>query len=73
VSLPTAGNSCIDPTRGTPTVVHDFRSFSQAATENGLSRIYVGFHFRKAVTDGLRHGGLIGRQAATTLLRPVGR
>lgn len=36
-----------------------FTSFSQAAEENGLSRIYVGFHFRKAVEEGIKHGGKI--------------
>jgi len=32
-----------------------------AARGNGLSRIYVGWHFRKAVDDGIRHGRRIRR------------
>ena len=28
-----------------------FSSFTQAAQENGVSRILIGFHFRKAVEE----------------------
>ena len=35
-------------------VLRRYTSFSQAAEENGLSRILVGFHFRKAVERGDR-------------------
>jgi hypothetical protein len=45
---------------------------SQAARENGLSRIYVGFHFRNAVNDGIEHGRKIGNLAVGRFLRPVG-
>ena len=38
--------------------VRSFTSFSQASTEEGLSRIWVGYHFRTAVT-----GAKIGQQA----------
>ncbi|HSF45610.1 MAG TPA: vanadium-dependent haloperoxidase, partial [Chitinophagaceae bacterium] len=37
-----------------------YTSFSQAARENSLSRIYVGYHFRKACTDGEDLGRKIG-------------
>jgi hypothetical protein len=52
-------------------VLRSYSSFSQAADENGLSRILVGFHFRKAVEDGITHGRRIGKDAVTHLLRPV--
>jgi hypothetical protein len=52
-------------------VTRSFRSFSQAAEENGLSRILVGFHFRKAVEDGIEYGRKIGDYAAHHFLRPV--
>ena len=42
----------------------------QAADENGVSRIYVGFHFRDAVEKGLRHGRQIGEWAFDQALRP---
>ena len=54
-------------------MVRTFTSFSQAAAENGVSRIYVGFHFRKAVDDGLRHGQKIGNRAVTTAMQPAHR
>jgi hypothetical protein len=38
----------------------NFNSFSQAARENSLSRIYVGYHFRKACMDGEALGNSVG-------------
>ena len=38
-----------------------FTSFSQAAAENGESRIYAGIHFRSAVENGIEQGTNIGR------------
>ena len=61
-------NSCT----GTDPVVRRYRSPSEAAAENGLSRILVGFHFRRAVDVGLQHGTAIGRWTATRLLKPIG-
>jgi hypothetical protein len=52
-------------------VVRTFESFSQAAEENGLSRILIGFHFRKAVTDGIQHGRKIGNWTISHFLKPV--
>lgn len=52
-------------------VLRSFGSFSQAAAENGDSRVWIGFHFRHAVDVGLRHGDQIGRFTAARLLRPV--
>jgi PAP2 superfamily len=43
-----------------PGVTRSFTSFSQAATENSLSRIYVGYHFRNAVMMGEDLGRKIG-------------
>ena len=62
-----AGQTCSD---ASPTLRH-FTSFSQAADENAVSRIYVGFHFRDAVETGTRHGEKIGRRAVDHFLRPV--
>jgi hypothetical protein len=52
-------------------VRRSYRSFSQAAEENGLSRILVGFHFRNAVEEGIEHGRKIGRRAVSRFLRPT--
>ncbi len=57
-------------TEAHPTL-HQFTRFSQAAEQNAVSRIYIGFHFRYASEQGLRHGGRIGSWVADTLLRPV--
>jgi hypothetical protein len=55
-----------------PGVTRHFKSFSAAARENGLSRLYAGIHFRHAVDDGYRQGQSIGRAVAETL-QPVRR
>lgn len=48
--------------------VRSFTSFSQAATEEGLSRIWVGYHFRTAVTEGAK----IGQQAGMWTINNFG-
>lgn len=52
-------------------VVHRFTSFSQAAAQNGVSRIYIGFHFRHAVQAGLIDGRDTGNWATRHALLPV--
>ena len=66
LTLP-AGSRCNDASA----VTRSFTSFSQAADENAVSRILVGFHFRKAVEDGVEHGRLIGDRAVDLFLLPV--
>jgi hypothetical protein len=51
-------------------VLRSYSSFSQAAAENGVSRIYVGFHFRKAVKAGIARGERVGQRAVRRFLRP---
>jgi hypothetical protein len=52
-------------------LTRSFSSFSQAAEENGLSRIYAGIHFRSAVFDGISQGRHIGAWIFIKSLRPV--
>jgi hypothetical protein len=66
LTLP-AGSTCADASP----VVRSYTSFSQAANENALSRIYVGIHFRHAIEEGVEHGRKIGNRAANVFLRPV--
>ena len=56
---------------GAQEVLRSYSSFTQAADENGLSRILVGFHFRKAVEEGIKHGRKIGKRAVNHFLKPV--
>jgi hypothetical protein len=53
-------------------VTRSYSSFSEAAEENGESRILVGYHSRNAVREGLAHGRKIGSLAAERFLRPTG-
>jgi hypothetical protein len=53
-------------------LTRSFTSFSQAAAENGESRIYAGIHFRSAVEDGIQQGKNIGRYVFRHVLRTVG-
>jgi hypothetical protein len=66
LTLP-AGSKCDDASP----VFRNFGSFSQAAEENGLSRILIGIHFRRAVDEGIRHGRRIGNRAVNHFLQPV--
>jgi hypothetical protein len=54
-----------------PGIVRSFSSFSEAAAENGESRIYAGIHFRFAVEDGIDQGRRIGHFAFTHALQPL--
>ena len=54
-----------------PGVTRSFTSFSEAAEENGNSRIYIGFHFRHAVTEGIKLGTKVGKVAFNHYLLPV--
>lgn len=51
-----------------PNVTRTFTSFSQAADENAMSRILIGFHFRKATIDGKALGDAIGSYVATSIM-----
>jgi hypothetical protein len=64
-SLPVVADRC----GGASEVLRWYTSFSQASDENGLSRILVGFHFRRAVEDGITHGRRIGKYAVTHFLQ----
>jgi len=50
-----------------PGVTRHYRGFSQAAEENGMSRLYAGIHFRHAVKDGRRQGRSVGQSVAEAL------
>jgi vanadium-dependent haloperoxidase-like protein len=52
-------------------LTRSYASFSEAAMENGESRIYAGIHFRFAVEDGIKQGKNIGRYVFTHALQPV--
>jgi hypothetical protein len=67
LSLPLPEEQC----DGANEVLRSYSSFSQAADENGVSRILVGFHFRKAVQEGIQHGRKIGKRAVEHFLKPV--
>jgi hypothetical protein len=67
LSLPLAAEQC----GGTSEVRRSFHSFTQAAEENGVSRIYNGFHFRDAVNTGIKHGRKIADRAVNHFLKPV--
>jgi hypothetical protein len=54
-----------------PGVARTFDSVGEAAAENALSRVYVGFHFRHAVDAGLAQGRAVGGWIATTALLPL--
>ena len=54
-----------------PGVTRDYVSFSQAADEAGMSRIYGGIHFMTANQEGLSCGRLLGEYVFNNFLQPV--
>ena len=64
VSFSTTSTALADVTRS-------FTSFTQAADENAVSRIFIGYHFRKSTVDGKALGDSIGSYTATTALVAV--
>jgi len=63
----TTANNC----GGASPIIRTYHSFSQAAEENGLSRIWIGWHFRNAVEMGYKHGTQIGRRALNRFFKPA--
>ena len=61
------GGMCTDATP----LIRSYSSFSQAADENAVSRIYIGIHFRKAVETGVHHGRRIAAYAVHQFMKPV--
>ena len=62
-----AGQNCTDAAP----VIRAYTSFSEAAGENTVSRIYIGIHFRNAVEAGERHGRQIAAFAVHQFMKPV--
>ena len=54
-----------------PGVSRSFTKLSLAAAENNVSRIYVGYHFRLAVDEGLKLGDQLGKLAVQSRLQPL--
>ena len=48
----------------------NFESFAEAAMQCGLSRIYLGIHFRYDSIEGVRLGDAVGRNVVDNYLRP---
>ena len=52
-----------------PGVTREFSSFTQAAREAGMSRVYGGIHFLHSVEDGWKQGASVGRSVTRMLPR----
>ena len=52
-------------------ITRRFWSFSEAAQENGSSRVLAGIHFRSAVRAGYRQGDAVGAWTVGAILEPV--
>jgi hypothetical protein len=56
---------------GATPVYRTYESFSEAARENGLSRIWLGWHMRHSVEIGYEHGERIGHRALHREFRTI--
>jgi membrane-associated phospholipid phosphatase len=52
--------------------VRRYHSFAFAATENALSRLYAGIHFRFSTDVGVALGSKVGKEVVENNLRPIG-
>ena len=50
-----------------------FKDVAEAAVENAMSRVYIGFHFRHAAMRGLAQGRAVGDYIASHALRPLAK
>ncbi|MBZ0114664.1 MAG: vanadium-dependent haloperoxidase [Thermoanaerobaculia bacterium] len=64
IAGPFSGKMTMDP------VTRSFDSFSDAAMECALSRVYLGIHFRYDSVEGNRLGARVGHQVIDNLLPP---
>lgn len=53
-----------------PGITRTYSTFTEAADENGLSRILIGYHFRRAVTAGRTQGERVGQWVFDHALAP---
>jgi hypothetical protein len=60
------------PSTVPPNGSRSFKSFSEAAKENAVSRVIIGIHFRFATTAGLEQGKKVGNFVAASMLKPRG-
>jgi len=49
--------------------IRSYSSFSQAAAENSISRMYAGYHFRNSTAQGQLMGNQIGAYVAANALK----
>ena len=69
--VPGRGKGITATSGSLPGVTRTFATVGEAARENALSRIYVGFHFRHAADVGLSQGRDVGEYIARNALRPI--
>jgi hypothetical protein len=69
--VPGRGPAITTTSGSLPGVSRTFSSVAEAARENALSRIYVGYHFRHAVDVGLAQGRDVGEYVAHNALLPL--
>ena len=69
--IETFGNrSSFSTTSGSlPGVTRTFRTIRDAVSENALSRVYVGFHFRQATIEGVKAGQKVGQYVVSRTLQ----
>jgi hypothetical protein len=69
--VPGRGPAIATTSGSLPGVTRRFASVAEAARENAVSRIYIGYHFRHATAIGLAQGRAVGDYVAAHALRPL--
>ena len=69
--IPGKGEKFSTTSGSLPGVTRTFSDPAAAARENAVSRVYVGYHFRRATEAGLEQGREVGTFVVQNALRPI--
>ncbi|HUQ18518.1 MAG TPA: vanadium-dependent haloperoxidase [Gemmatimonadaceae bacterium] len=70
-AIPGGGKKFSTTSGSLPGVTRSFKDVGDAADENALSRVLVGYHFREATKVGLKQGRDVGKYVVRNALRPI--
>ena len=69
--VPGRGQPITTTSGSLPGVARTFATVADAQDENAVSRVYIGYHFRHATTEGVAQGRRVGAYVATHVLLPI--
>jgi hypothetical protein len=71
--VPGRGQPITTTSGSLPGVARTFATVADAQDENAVSRVYIGYHFRHATTEGVAQGRRVGAYVASHVLLPIAK